>query len=186
METNGKKSGAFEFGCSNFVVRWPREAPNDLLIMSRHELTCYLRNFSAEFIPAANTDSGHVPLQRRSHIFEKITDRWNVTTSSKLSPVDANGDESQPLSRRASSTNPDLTDDARNANPSHHLFWSQKSKGTPGESSKGCRIAEIAEEKLKENPRKRTIYPLAAAKTASNIGQIIKLGDKPKIRAVPS
>jgi len=133
-----------------------------------------------------NTDSGHVPLQRRSHIFEKITDRWNVTTSSKLSPVDANGDESQPLSRRASSTNPDLTDDARNANPSHHLFWSQKSKGTPGESSKGCRIAEIAEEKLKENPRKRTIYPLAAAKTASNIGQIIKLGDKPKIRAVPS
>lgn len=117
---------------------------------------------------------------------KKITDRWNVTTSSKLSPVDANGDESQPLSRRASSTNPDLTDDARNANPSHHLFWSQKSKGTPGESSKGCRIAEIAEEKLKENPRKRTIYPLAAAKTASNIGQIIKLGDKPKIRAVPS
>jgi len=133
-----------------------------------------------------NTDSGHVPLQRRSHIFEKITDRWNVTTSSKLSPVDANGDESQPLSRRASSTNPDLTDDARYANPNHHLFWSQKSKGTPGETSKGCRIAEIAEEKLKENPRKRTIYPLAAAKTASNIGQIIKLGDKPKIRAVPS
>lgn len=117
---------------------------------------------------------------------KKITDRWNVTTSSKLSPVDANGDESQPLSRRASSTNPDLTDDARYANPNHHLFWSQKSKGTPGETSKGCRIAEIAEEKLKENPRKRTIYPLAAAKTASNIGQIIKLGDKPKIRAVPS
>jgi hypothetical protein len=53
---------------------------------------------------------------------KKITDRWNVTTSSKLSPVDANGDESQPLSRRASSTNPDLTDDARYANPNHHLF----------------------------------------------------------------
>lgn len=129
METNGKKSGAFEFGCSNFVVHWPREAPNELLIMSRHELTCYLRNFSAEFIPAAKRKYGFgscsssakiTHLRKKSLIVKK--NRWNVTTSSKLSPVDANGDESQPLSRRASSTNPDLTDDARYANPNHHLF----------------------------------------------------------------